>query len=146
MIIECINCAKKFDVDTSLIPETGRKMQCGYCKHIWFYNSKNKNLSKELDNNVYSNIEKSTQVSTETKISNNQVKQKPILKKSIDKINFGKFLSYILVLIISFVALIIVLETFKSSISIIFPNLELVLFNLFETLEDIFLFLKNLIL
>jgi len=39
------------------------------------------------------------------------------------------------------------LETnFKNPISNIFPNLELVLFNLFETLEDIFLFFKNLIL
>ena len=37
MIIECNNCKKKFEVDSSLIPETGRKIQCGSCEHIWFY-------------------------------------------------------------------------------------------------------------
>ena len=37
MIIECINCSKKFDVNSDLIPDTGRTIQCGSCNHIWFY-------------------------------------------------------------------------------------------------------------
>ena len=38
MIIQCTNCNKKFNVDSSLIPLTGRNFQCGSCNHIWFYN------------------------------------------------------------------------------------------------------------
>ena len=37
MIIDCISCAKKFEVNSSLIPEKGRTIQCGSCGHIWFY-------------------------------------------------------------------------------------------------------------
>ena len=57
---------------------------------------------------------------------------------------FGKFLSYIIVSIITFVAIIIVLDTFKDPLSGIFPNLELLLYNLFETLRDLILFAKDL--
>ena len=57
---------------------------------------------------------------------------------------FFKFLSYILVLIISFIGLIIVLDTFKSPLYNIFPNLELFLFSLYETLKDIELFINDL--
>ena len=35
MIIECINCNKKFNVDAELIPEEGRKIQCGSCAIIF---------------------------------------------------------------------------------------------------------------
>ena len=37
MIITCINCAKKFEVDPNLIPETGRLLQCSICNHHWFF-------------------------------------------------------------------------------------------------------------
>ena len=37
MIIKCINCKKKFEVDSSLIPDSGRNIQCGSCNHAWFY-------------------------------------------------------------------------------------------------------------
>ena len=37
MIIQCVNCNKNFEVDSSLIPENGRNIQCGSCDHIWFY-------------------------------------------------------------------------------------------------------------
>ena len=38
MIIECINCNKKFNVNSELIPSTGRTIQCGSCNHVWFFN------------------------------------------------------------------------------------------------------------
>jgi len=47
--------------------------------------------------------------------------------------------------IISLVALIIILDTFQSQLNFIFPELELILFNLYETIKDIYLFLKDLI-
>ena len=38
MIITCINCAKKFEVDPNLIPEKGRLLECNGCNHKWFFN------------------------------------------------------------------------------------------------------------
>ena len=60
-------------------------------------------------------------------------------------LNFSKIFSYILVLIITAIAAIIFLDTFKNNLSSIFPNLELFLYNLFETIKDINLFVKDLI-
>ena len=37
MIIECINCNKKFELDDHLIPDTGRLLECGSCSHKWHY-------------------------------------------------------------------------------------------------------------
>ena len=37
MIIQCINCNKKFNVNSDLIPSTGRTIQCGSCNHTWFF-------------------------------------------------------------------------------------------------------------
>ena len=37
MIITCNNCNKKFDVDSSLIPDMGRLLQCASCDHKWFF-------------------------------------------------------------------------------------------------------------
>lgn len=36
MIIVCPSCEAKFNVDDALVA-TGRKVRCGECKHIWFY-------------------------------------------------------------------------------------------------------------
>ena len=57
----------------------------------------------------------------------------------------SKFLSYILVGIISFITFIIFLDTFKSPLYNYFPNLEFLLFNFYETIIDISLFVKDLI-
>ena len=64
-----------------------------------------------------------------------------------DKIKISKisdFFSYLLVFLISFVALIILLDTLKSPLINVFPGLEIVLFNLFETLKDVKLFIIDL--
>ena len=37
MIISCENCNKNFEVDSDLIPEKGRLLQCNACDHKWFY-------------------------------------------------------------------------------------------------------------
>ena len=56
----------------------------------------------------------------------------------------NKFFSYLIVFIISFVALIIFLDTLKTPLINVFPGLEIILFNLFETLKDIKLFIIDL--
>jgi len=143
MIIECTNCHKKFKVESSLIPESGRDIQCGSCNHIWFYNEKVNILPDPLkiDNQNFIDEEKNQEKNEtidETKIKKN-------IKSNTNTFNFNTILSYLIVGIISFVALIIILDTFKSPLSNIFPNLEFFLFNLRELLTDIFLFFENLL-
>jgi hypothetical protein len=54
-------------------------------------------------------------------------------------------LNLTIIFIISFVAIIILLDTFKYPISKIVPDIELILYNLYETINDIKLFLIDLI-
>ena len=49
MIIECINCSKKFDVNSELIPSEGRTIQCGSCNHVWFFSQSQLNQTKTKD-------------------------------------------------------------------------------------------------
>ena len=44
MIIQCINCNKKFEVNSDLIPSEGRNIQCGSCNHLWFFKKKTNTL------------------------------------------------------------------------------------------------------
>ena len=125
MIIECINCNKKFNVNSDLIPENGRLIQCGSCNHSW-------NFKKEVD--------------LENQISDNQISSDTSFKRSdlISSKKIYNFFTYLLVFIISFMALLILVDTLKSPLINLFPGLEIVLFNLFETLKDIGLFIIDL--
>ena len=60
------------------------------------------------------------------------------------KANYS-ILSLIVVFIISFIALIIVMDTFQKPISNIVPNIEFLLYNLYESINDIVLFIEDLI-
>ena len=159
MIIECINCSKKFDVNSELIPSEGRTIQCGSCNHVWFFNLSQLNQIKSKDfvnqnekittKDLKENQKKLSKSKTKnnrnlerdsTSTSNNHTFE--IIKyKSKSKFTFGKFLSYILVIIISFIGLLILIDTFKTPLYNFFPNLENILFSLFETLKDITLFI-----
>ena len=162
MIITCPNCNKKFKIDNSLIPDEGRDLQCGSCNHVWLYkideeNSKILKLKEEINiNDIEKKVDKNNEEIVENKIPqtkietelNNQKKEKNIEKQKETKIskNTGnKFFSYLIVFIISFVALIILLDTLKNPLINVFPGLEIILFNLFETLQDIKLFIIDLI-
>ena len=147
MIISCPCGEKKFNVDENLIPDKGRLLKCGSCDQTWFFN-------KNIDEQTKPLIDKPTKqkkILYKTENVDNSLYNAPIkpgseLVKYKPKYNFtlGKFLSYIIVSIITFIAIIIVLDTFKDPLSNIFPNLELVLYNLFETLRDLILFAKDL--
>jgi predicted Zn finger-like uncharacterized protein len=169
MIISCNNCNKKFDIDSNLIPDKGRLLQCASCNHKWFFrnevlensvspidkdisidkvnifdqNSSSTNeeesvleapkdevevdLEEETKENIEININESTQVNTKPK------KQK----------NF-KILNIFFVVIISFVAFIIIVDTFKHPIGQVVPNIEIILYNLYESIKDISLFIRDL--
>ena len=165
MIITCPNCNKQFKIDNSLIPDEGRDLQCGSCNHIWFYNIQEKNnevlelkqeiISKDIETkseNKEDKIEEKQQPEEIIKTEINNKKKEKNLEKQKNKTTFkkkevkgSKFFSYLIVFIISFAALIILLDTLKTPLINVFPGLEIVLFNLFETLQDIKLFIIDLI-
>ena len=153
MIIECINCSKIFDVNSDLIPSTGRTIQCGSCNHVWFFNPNKVNLKlkEEIQPRVSIpiNNQKIEDIKPKKKTDNlNKTEKKKfeVTKyRAKSSLSITKFLSYILVSIITFVALIILIDTFKSVLYVVFPGLELMIFSLFETLKDIQLFIKDLI-
>ena len=149
MIIVCPSCGKNFDVDENLIPDKGRLLKCGSCNQTWFFN-KNKSveikpLIDEIVTEKKPNIKEKITRKPKSNFSTNIQKGSELVKYQ-PKYNFtfGKLLSYIIVSIITFVAIIIVLDTFKDPLSNVFPNLELILYNLFETLRDLILFVKDL--
>ena len=153
MIIECINCSKLFDVNSDLIPSTGRTIQCGSCNHVWFFNPNKANLriNEEIQPNISIPINKKKIKDINHKKKTDQLNKTEKKKFEVTKyqakssFNITKLLSYILVSIITFVALIILIDTFKSVLYVVFPGLELMIFSLFETLKDIQLFIKDLI-
>ncbi|MDA7477783.1 zinc-ribbon domain-containing protein [Candidatus Pelagibacter ubique] len=170
MIITCNNCNKKFDVDSSLIPDMGRLLQCASCDHKWFFKNtvpentvsptdedvSNDNVNIFEQNNspindvesvsdasndeVEVNLEEKTKEKIEiNNVVNTQVNTKPKKQK-----NF-KILNIFVVSIISFVAFIIIVDTFKYPIGKIVPNIEFILYNLYESIKDISLFIRDLI-
>jgi predicted Zn finger-like uncharacterized protein len=140
MIINCIKCTKKFEVNASLIPDNGRTIQCGSCNHVWFYKPKieqskneikgeitsHKSNNNDLENKKYDNVNEKLSKIDETNNLENFANTENSSIELINKIkkntfSVSKFLSYFLVFLITFVALIIVLDTFKSPLSSIFP-------------------------
>ena len=149
MIISCDQCHKKFEIDSNLIPKDGRLLECGSCNHKWFYKQdiedkteeiiiepQLKNIEEENIDPIQRNISQINELDTSSK------KKEIIENKKIKKIGV---LNIIIVFIISFVALIILIETFKDPISIYIPNIEFILNSLYEIIRDIILFFKDLI-
>jgi predicted Zn finger-like uncharacterized protein len=170
MIITCNNCNKKFDIDSTLIPDKGRLLQCASCDHKWFFKKEvlEKKISPinqdtSIDNvNIFDQnnssindvesvldapndeVEVDLEVDIKEKIEINidespQVNTKPRKQK-----NF-KILNILVVIIISFVAFIIIVDTFKYPIGKIVPNVQFILYNLYESIRDISLFIRDLI-
>ena len=173
MIISCNNCNKRFELDASLIPEKGRLLQCNGCNNQWFFKKEieKKPTEQIMINKSNEVIKPFDEVSENVKIEspeniellNKQNKKDFVIEKvSIDKnvddnlyinpkIDPSKdrknynLLGFTIIFIISFIALIVILDTFQVPISKIVPNIEFLLYNLYETINDIKLFLKDLI-
>ena len=150
MIVSCPCGKKKFNLDISLIPEEGRLLQCGTCDHKWHYSlpletkasneniSPNVSVSKIDDDFTGNEVETKNDLKSEIKqsINNNVIEKKQ---------NNISILSILSLFIVSFLALIILLDTFKYQIEIIIPNFNSYLTNLYVTINDIYLFLIDLI-
>ncbi len=162
MIIICPSCKKKFNLDINLIPSEGRDLQCGSCEHIWFY-KKQEPISELLqieediaieekedsdklngDRSKDQLIKKPVEENKKVKSELSKFKETESKTEVIKKTQSSKFFSYLIVFIISLGALIVLLDTLKTPLINIFPGLEVLLFNLYETLKDIKLFIIEL--
>ena len=157
MIIICDKCSKKFNVKDGDISIEGRSLQCGNCGNKWFFkpniNEKSSvpKIDQDLNNNEDDVSEKEINIPKEIVVEKDFKKEifpKKIKNEKIDKkINKKKsyLIGYFFVTIITFIAIIIILDTFKDALSQIFPGIILLLDNLYQTLYDIYLFFKDLI-
>ena len=148
MIIICPCGEKKFEVDGNLIPEKGRTLQCGSCDHKWFF----KKDENEIVNNTLKLEEKDKIESNEIAINDELSLPDNQTNVAIENNNnikwtfsLLKIFNYFIVLIITLIAVIVFLDTFKYNLTSIFPNLELFLYNLYESIKDIKLFINDLI-
>ena len=181
MIITCNNCNKKFDLDSNLIQDKGRLLQCASCNHKWFFKKEilENNVSpivEDIDNNNVNVFDQNNPTNNDeinpSDISKEQVEidaveefdekieiynkketgknievnikeQIPVISKPKKLKNF-KILNSFIVAIISFVAFIIIVDTFKYPIGQVVPNIESILYNLYESIKDISLFIRDL--
>ena len=165
MIIVCNNCNKKFDLDSNLIPDKGRLLQCASCDHKWFFKKEvlENNVSPIVQDNINIFDQNNLLINEEKNLSNTPINDTEVeleeeIKKEIEintnenttlktkpkkQKNF-KILNIFVVIIITFVAFIIIVDTFKYPIGKIVPNIEFILYNLYETIKDISLFIKDL--
>ena len=162
MIIGCINCGKNFNVNSDLIPAEGRLIKCGSCNHIWHFkrekfskiqtpnNVQNNHKDLSLSKNDIGDNKSSTMLEAKELYQNITGNNEQKIRENLDPVNknnnkkMSNLFSYLLVIIISFVTFIILVDTLKSPLINLFPGLEIVLFNLFETIEDIKLFIIDL--
>tara|TARA_B100001123_G_C14960437_1_gene887444 strand:+ start:83 stop:538 length:456 start_codon:yes stop_codon:yes gene_type:complete len=151
MIITCEQCLKKFEIESSLIPKKGRLLQCSSCTHKWFFKS---DISEKTETVFEQKEIKSEKIQSSIKENNNlkiftesEAVKKNKRKHSYKHLESKKlsFLNIILVFIISVIALIVLLDTFKSPISLMIPNIEFILESLYETLKDVLLFIQDLL-
>ena len=146
MIIKCEQCHKKFEIGSNLIPEKGRLLQCSSCSHKWFYKrdilEETKTVIKHQDiktkKKEINNIKVFEDLTSPKKLKRKH-SYTPFENKKIS------FLNIILVFVISIIALIVLLDTFKSPINLMIPNIEFFLESLYETLKDILLFIQDLL-
>ena len=165
MIISCSNCNKKFNIDEKLIHEDGRLLQCGNCNHKWHYTiPKKENVilsekKEEVQNNdegkilinpslnetTINKIKKKTNNNTPRKLK--AKKREPYIEKKDAKIKYSsvKILNTLLIIIITFVAMILILDAFKNNLSNYVPFLIPFLDNFYEIFFDIKSFIKDLI-
>ena len=163
MIIECPACSKKFNIDEKLIPDEGRLLKCGNCDHTWFF-KKEENIKLEAETTKLNEIkENKSEINTEPveepikqtnkikkKISKKTSKKESTSKElvSIDKSSISRennIIKKIFLIIISFIAFILLVDTFKNQISVIFPGILKMSESLYLVINDLKLFIKDLL-
>ena len=163
MIIECPTCSKKFNIDEKLIPEEGRLLKCGNCDHTWFF-KKDENIKLETETTKLNEINENKPVinkePVEEPLKQTKKIKKKISKKSLTKESTSKelvsidknsvstennIIKKIFLVIISIIAFILLIDTFKNQISVIFPGISQMSDSLYLVINDLKLFIKDLV-
>ena len=152
MIIDCPCGEKKFNVDVNLIPKKGRQLKCGSCDRKWFFKIEEVFIKENppVENKILQNkhIEraegKKTIIEIDKSIDNEDFKKINLKQKNLNVI-FKKVFKNILIFVISLCALVLLIDTFKSSVALVIPNIDFYLNNLYQSLIDIKLFLTDLV-
>ena len=153
MIIVCPSCRKNFNVKEDQIHDKGRLLQCSNCKHEWFYTKHTSPIDNDIDElsnddltqesfGILAEEEDQHDEEIVEDKTNELEKTKTSKKKKGKSFNFFKLL---LVFIISFVAFVLIVDTFIAQISEYVPFAEKYLDNLYQSIIDISLFFQNLI-
>ena len=153
MIIVCPSCGKNFNVRDDQIPDKGRLLQCSNCRHEWFYtkitnpidDNVNELSNDELTQESFGILDEEEDKHDEVIIEDKTIEsEKPKTSKK-QKSKQVKFFKILLVFIISFIAFILIVDTFIDQISKYVPFAEKYLDNLYQSIIDISLFFQNLI-
>ena len=156
MIINCPNCDKKFEIDKKLILPDGRLLQCGSCNHKWFFKIENNERNIEIekktitdttfDDNKNLSEKKEEDLAEEEHDDIEQAnKSEKDYNEKVQKNNDINYFKILIVAFISFAALILLLDTFKAQISVIIPNTQIILDNLYQSINDMKLFILDLV-
>ena len=164
MIISCPNCSKKFSISESLIPKNGRLLQCSNCNHKWYFQIPiepvdNAEEIKSIDNREKTNgknishenlkkkkpIKKTKKIRKKNYKKNNETDLKNVNKKTMSVENDISLFNSLLIIIITLIAIVIILDTFKLEIANYFPIIIPILDNLYNIFFDISSFIKDLI-
>ena len=153
MIIVCPCDQKSFNIDDKLIPKEGRLVKCGVCNHTWFFKpsenierkqdaaTANTSIKEEENREIIRVKQNKEAIKPKVDKTKENKKYLPAIKREKNK-NFSKLF---LVFLISIIAIVILIDTFKVPLSYIIPNINFYLDNLYQSLIDIKLFTINLI-
>ena len=175
MIITCPCNKKKFKIDANLIPSTGRELKCGSCGHVWFYNNESKdeilnkieinnkletqnkkfedkslNLSPELKDVLIKNEDNAILKKVKTSVelvenSNNFPKNINKKKRNKKKEKPISFINKIISSLITLIAIIVLIDTFRNEIINFLPGLNPAFNSFYAIIADINSFIKDLI-
>ena len=111
MIINCNKCNKKFKVDDNLIPSEGRLLKCGNCGNSWFFNKNNEEYKdiNEINNPVNQNNKNEIKINKNI----NKIKQSTSSKNKQEN-SLKYFFNYFIVILILFISIILIVDTFKN--------------------------------
>ena len=170
MIVDCPCGKKKFNLDINLIPADGRLLKCGSCSEVWHYKipSSEQKIINEI-NNLETNKPDFTPdknnndlpiknkdidlIKEETKTKKTRKYNKKTESKSKELISVkkepefseNKIIKKIFLIIISIIAFILLIDTFKNHISVIFPGILKMSNSLYLVINDLKLFIKDLV-
>lgn len=137
MIINCICGKKNFRVPDEQMPREGRKLQCGSCSQVWFYQPhieeveslETKNQSPQISTSTLNiQVEKKAETTKEVNIKNKPpliLDPKTIIQPTGIKIAKEEFsLNGIYILILFIFSLSIFLASIRAKVILVFPFLK----------------------